>query len=390
MKKRIILIVFLALLASAGGLVYWGQRQKRSTEHYYSGTIEATQADIAFQVRGRAREVLVKEGDLLKKGQVIALLDPEELTALRNQARSNLRRTRETLHQLQTLLELNRNVFPFEVERAQAAVRALEAQVAEAETGFRRQEVEQARLTMEAARATMEDARKNKVRFDQLFLQKVVAERNKDAADLAYETSARQFERTQEAFNLLEEGFRKESIEAARFRLAEAKAGLKLAGENLKKIDITQKEVAAATAQVEAASAALEVSEIQLAYTKLSSPFDGIMVSRNIEPGEIVAPGQEVFSISDLSRVDLKIFVGESEIGKIRPGQKARVKIDTFPSKSYTGSVSFISPEGEFTPKIIQTQKERVKLVYLVKIAIPNPDLELKTGMPADAWLLQQ
>jgi HlyD family secretion protein len=84
--------------------------------------------------------------------------------------------------------------------------------------------------------------------------------------------------------------------------------------------------------------------------------------------------------------VDLKVFVDETEIGKVKPGQPVDVKIDTFPDKIYPGSVSFISPEGEFTPKIIQTRKERVKLVYLVKIKIPNPEFELKSGMPADAW----
>jgi len=119
----------------------------------------------------------------------------------------------------------------------------------------------------------------------------------------------------------------------------------------------------------------------------LKSPFSGILTSRNIEPGEVVTPGREVLSLSDLSIVELKIFVDETEIGKVKPGQRVKVKIDTFPDKIYTGTVSFISPEGEFTPKIIQTHKERVKLVYLVKISIPNPDVELKPGMPADAWL---
>jgi HlyD family secretion protein len=92
-------------------------------------------------------------------------------------------------------------------------------------------------------------------------------------------------------------------------------------------------------------------------------------------------------TLSDLSTVDLKIFVDETEIGKVKPGQNVDVKVDTFPNKIFNGKVSFISPEGEFTPKIIQTRKERVKLVYLVKVSVPNPDFELKSGMPADAWL---
>jgi HlyD family secretion protein len=101
----------------------------------------------------------------------------------------------------------------------------------------------------------------------------------------------------------------------------------------------------------------------------------------------VVTPGREVLTLADLSRVDLKIFVDEKEIGKVKPGQRVDVRVDTFPDKVYEGYVSFISPEGEFTPKIIQTRKERVKLVYLVKVSIGNPNLELKSGMPADAWL---
>jgi len=101
----------------------------------------------------------------------------------------------------------------------------------------------------------------------------------------------------------------------------------------------------------------------------------------------VVLSGREVFSLSDLSSVDLKIFVDETEIGKVKPGQSVEVRVDTFPGRIYRGRVSFISPEGEFTPKIIQTHKERVKLVFLVKVSISNPELELKSGMPADAWL---
>ena len=92
-------------------------------------------------------------------------------------------------------------------------------------------------------------------------------------------------------------------------------------------------------------------------------------------------------TLSNLAAIDLKIFVEETQIGKVKPGQKVEVRVDTFPDRVFPGTVAFISPEAEFTPKIIQTQKERIKLVYLVKVAIPNPGLELKSGMPADAWL---
>jgi HlyD family secretion protein len=387
LKKRLILIAFLVLLLGVGGLVFWGQRQERLSELYYSGTIEATQADLAFQVSGRVQAVFFDEGQAVAQNQVLAVLDQQEFEARRAQARSDWMRFQENLKQLETLLELNRKILPAEVERVEASVKALQSQLAELEAGYRVQEVEQARYAYEQAQFALEEARRDKTRYDRLFERRIVSENDKEATDLKYETALKEYERAQKAYELRKEGYRKESIQTARSKLAEGQAALKQARQNLKKIDAIESEVKAAKAQVQAAKAAFELAEIQLKYTELTAPFKGILVSRNVEPGEVVSPGQEVLSLSDLSQVDLKIFVAETEIGKVRPGQPVDVKIDTFPGKIYPGMVSFISPEGEFTPKIIQTHKERVKLVYLVKIKIPNPNIELKPGMPADAWL---
>lgn len=386
MKKRLILIVFLILLLGVGALVYWGQRKERIAELYYSGTIEATQADLAFQVSGRVSEVFFDEGQAVKKSQLLAVLEQEEFNARREQARSDLARARENLKQLETLLELNRSVLPAEVERVEASVQALQSQLDQLEAGYRAQEVAQARYAYEQTQFALEEARKDKIRYDRLFERKIISENDKEATDLKYETALKEYERAREAYALFKEGYRKESIATARSKLAEGRAALKQAKDNLKKIEAAEQEVKAGKARVLSAQAALELANIQLKHTELRAPFDGILVSRNVEPGEVVSPGQEVISLADLSKVDLKVFVAETEIGKIKPGQKADVKIDTFPSKTYAGNVTYISPEAEFTPKIIQTHKERVKLVYLVKIAIANPNLELKPGMPADAW----
>ncbi len=386
MKKRLILVVFLVLLLGVGALVFWGQRKERSAELYYSGTIEATQANLAFQVNGRVREVFFDEGQAVEKDQLLAVLEQEEFSARQDQAHSELMRSEENLKQLETLLELNRKILPAEVERVEASVQALQSQLAELEAGYRIQEVEQARYAYEQAQFSLEEARKDKIRFDRLFERKIIAENDKDATDLKYETALKAYERAKQAYELFKEGYRKESIAAARSKLAEGRAALKQAKDNLKKVEAAERGVEAARAQVLAAKAALELAKIQLKHTELRAPFNGILVSRNVEPGEVVSPGQEVISLADLSKVDLKVFVAETEIGMVKPGQKVEVKIDTFPAKAYAGDVTFISPEGEFTPKIIQTHKERVKLVYLVKITIANPNLELKPGMPADAW----
>jgi HlyD family secretion protein len=385
-RKRVILIGFLALLVGVGAVVWWGQSRRRSAELYYSGTIEATPSNLAFQVGGRVQEVLTDEGQSVDAGAVLAVLDRREYAALRDQARANLQRAGQNLLQLETVLAVNRNVLPAEVDRAAAAVKAQQAQLAEAESGYRAQEVERARLAADAARVTLENARKDKDRYDELFRKGVVAERSRDSITVQYETALREHQRAVEAYRMAREGFRREEIDTARSRLAEGQAALRLAQSNLKKIEAAEQDVEAARSQVAAAQAALDVAEIQLDHTRLRAPYGGIILSRNVEPGEVVTSSQEVLSIADLSTVDLKVFVAETEIGRIVPGQPVAVKIDTFPDKTYDGRVAYISPQAEFTPKIIQTHKERVKLVYLVKVSIPNPRFELKSGMPADAW----
>ncbi|MEW6672189.1 MAG: HlyD family efflux transporter periplasmic adaptor subunit [Thermodesulfobacteriota bacterium] len=387
MKKRVILIFFLVLLLGVGTLVYLGQHRKQTAELYYSGTIEATQANLSFQVSGKVAQVFIDEGQPAEKDQCLARLADEEFSTLLNQRQTELIRSQETLKQLQALRDLYQATLPAEVERATATVGLLSSQLEELESGYRTQEIEQARLTARSAQAVLDEARRNKERFDALYQKRVIAEKEKDLVDLKYETALKDYERAQAAHSLLKEGFRKESIQAAKARLSEGRATLKQARSNLKKIEAAEKEVAAARAMVETARAAVDLAKIQLGYTCLTAPFKGTLTSRNVEPGEVVSPGREVLTLADLSTVELKIFVDEPEIGKVKPGQRVEIRTDTYPQKIYPGQVSFISPEAEFTPKIIQTHKERVKLVYLVKIAILNPDLELKPGMPADAWL---
>lgn len=334
-KKRIIVIAFAVLLLGVGAFVYYGQWMSRSGELYYSGTIESTNSELSFQVAGRVVQVLVDEGQAVKKNQELAVLDASEYQANVDQAKATLTRMERNLHQTKTVLEINRKTLPADVTRAEAGV--------------------------SGARDVMVKAKQDKERYDQLYERRVVSQKEWESMKLNHDT--------------------------AQARLTEAEAILRQAQSNLKRIDVAEREVEAAGAQIQASKASLDVAEIQLKRTRLTAPFDGTIISRNVEPGYVVSPSRQVFTLSDLSAVKLKIFVGETEIGKVKPGQKVDVRVDTFPKKVYRGYVSYISPEGEFTPKIIQTHKERVKLVYLVQVTVPNPDLELKSGMPADAWL---
>ena len=335
-KKKLIVVAFVALLLGVGIMVYLGQQKMKGEDLTYSGTVEAaTISNLAFQVAGKVSRVLVTEGQKVEKDQILAELDPAEFAAARDQAQANLERSEKGLGQLSAQLDIARKTLPDDVVRAEAS--------------------------LASARDVLAEAKSNKERYDQLYSRQVVSKKEWEGVTLTYDT--------------------------ARARVAEAEAILRQAKSNLGRIGVTEREVESAGAQVAASQAALEQARIQFDRTQLRAPFSGIVTSKNIEPGEAATQTRQAITLSDLSSVKVKIYVAETEIGKVKPGQKADVKVDSLPGKTFEGTVTFISPEGEFTPKIIQTQKERVKLVYLVEVTVINPNLELKTGMPADAWL---
>jgi HlyD family secretion protein len=127
---------------------------------------------------------------------------------------------------------------------------------------------------------------------------------------------------------------------------------------------------------------------VQMDKLKLSAPRDGIITDRPANPGELATPGATLMNLGDLDQVTLKVFISESQIGRVRVGQAALVEVDAYPGKVFEGSVAFIAPEAEFTPKNIQTEEERVNLVFAVKITLDNSDHRLKPGMPADAEII--
>jgi len=140
-----------------------------------------------------------------------------------------------------------------------------------------------------------------------------------------------------------------------------------------------------AMAQLDAAKAGVDLAQQALQYCHISAPVDGVVTHKLVETGELVGPGTPVFTITELNPVRLMVYVTEKELGKVKIGQDADVSIDSYPDRFFPGRVIYISPVAEFTPKNVQTKEERVKLVFGVKIEIPNPEGILKPGMPADA-----
>ena len=148
-----------------------------------------------------------------------------------------------------------------------------------------------------------------------------------------------------------------------------------------------KEELAVDRSNVRQARQNLEMSRIRLSYTVLRAPFDGVVLVRQAELGEVVSPGTPIVTLADLDHIWLRVYVPETDLGKVRWGQAVDVRTDTYPGKVYRGRVSVIASEAEFTPKSVQTEKERVTLVYRVKVDVENPNHELKPGMPADAYI---
>jgi HlyD family secretion protein len=149
-----------------------------------------------------------------------------------------------------------------------------------------------------------------------------------------------------------------------------------------------KEDIDALKASLEQAKALLNLREVQLGYATVTSPVSGVVLVKNIEPGEMVSAGTPVVTIADLNDVWLKAYISETDLGRVKYNQRVKVKTDTYPDKIYWGRISFISSEAEFTPKNIQTHEERVKLVYRIKVTLENPQMELKPGMPADGEII--
>lgn len=324
-KRRIVVVgAVIAIAAAAAYLINSSSRNRRGTVHV-SGNIEVIAVEASFKVPGRVKERPVDEGEMVRPGQLIARLDSED--------------------------------FEHEVSRTRSEAEAMRAVLAELEAGSRPEEIAQARAAL--ARADSEAKRLDTEyrREKALFAKEVIPQRELDTARTAYETSQAAAREAREAFILVRKGPRRERIDQARARLREAEAALALA-------------------------------QTRLGYTTLTATLAGLVLSKNVEPGEQVAAGTPVITVGDINNTWLRAYIAETDLGRVKVGQKAQVTTDTWPGKVYAGRVSFISPEAEFTPKNVQTEKERVKLVYRIKITIPNPQMELKPGMPADAEII--
>ena len=326
-KKRIAGMVALAVLAAAGGgYYYWETRAADNGNRIrVSGNIEVVETELSFKLPGRVAERLKDEGDRVQAGELIARLEDQDLKQ------------------------------QMDLQKAQAAM--AEAVLAELLAGARPEERAQAEAAVRAAQADFKRIQDDYTRLKDLYQKGSTSEREYDAAQTAYEVARTRLDQAKEQLALVRKGPRQEKIEQARANLDQARAALALA-------------------------------QTRLDYAVLTSPLAGVVLAKGVEPGEYVAPGTPVVTVGDVENVYLRAYIEETDLGRVKLGQRVQVTTDTYPGKVYEGKITFISPEAEFTPKNVQTRKERVKLVYRMKVDIPNPHQELKPGMPADAEIL--
>jgi HlyD family secretion protein len=326
MKKIIPVLILLAAAAAAGVYYYPRLTGKPASVNKLtlSGNIEAHESLVGFKVQGRIVELPVEEGQQVEQGALLARLEDAD--------------------------------FQQRVRVDEAALRVCESNLALTMAGTRNQEVSAAQHTMIDAEADLDEKKLDSDRTQQLFAKDEVSAQDRDQAATAMKRAQAIYQVAKQRYNEAVEGSRKEDIAIARANLNEA-------------------------------SASLGLSQVNLTYTVLRAPSAGVVSVRQAELGEVVSPGAPVITLSDLDHIWLRAYIAETDLGRIRWGQEATVTTDTYPGKQYRGHISFISPTAEFTPKSVQTYKERVTLVYRIKIDIDNFNHELKPGMPADAHL---
>lgn len=387
MKKRIVLIL---AIVGAGAAVYAfrGAGREQPNRIVVSGNIELTEVNIAFKASGRLVERTVTEGDPVKKGQVLARLDRDQLAAQRERESAGVLSSESQLAQARTALEWQRATVAAEIEARQADLKATEARLTELRNGARPQERMEAQAAVAAAQSEADRARKDWERAQTLHKADDISTAQLDQYRTRWESAEAALKTAKEREGMVLAGPRAEVVAGQAAQVDRARAAVKLAEANAIEMKRREQELNTRRAEAARSKASVALIDTQLAETVAVAPVDGVVLVKAADVGEVLAPGTTVMTIGDIDHPWLRGYVNETDLGKVKIGSKVRVTTDSYKGKVYNGRVTFISSEAEFTPKQIQTQQERVKLVYRVKIELENPNHELKSNMPADAEIV--
>ena len=325
MKKPIVMIVLLAAVAACWyGWQHWRPHGQDAGVFY--GNIDVRQVSLAFEGSGRVAQVDAEEGDRVQPGQVLAVLDTRTLALQADQAAAQLRVQEENLRRLKN--------------------------------GARPAEIAQARSRLAAAQADAQRARREQARLERIATASAgaVSVQDVDRARSAARVAQAAVKERQDALALVQEGARREEIDAA-------------------------------DAQVAAARAQLALLRHQLAQGELRAPVAAVVRSRLLEPGDMASPQRPVLALAVTSPKWARIYVDESSLGQVKPGQAAQLSVDSMPERTLAGKIGYISSVAEFTPKSVQTEVLRTSLVYEVRVLVDDPDDVLRLGQPVTVRL---
>jgi HlyD family secretion protein len=389
MKKKVLIPVLgLVLVGVAAALIFRNGKGSDNGKIILSGNIELTEVNVAFKTAGRLIERTVDEGDTVKPGQIIARLDRDQLLRQREQAAAALASARAQLAQSQTAASWQRETLTADLAQRRADLEAQEARLTELRNGSRPQEIQEARAAVDNATSELERARRDWERAQTLYKNDDISTSQYDQFRNRFESAGAVVKQGRERLALVEAGPRQEQVAAAASQVERARASIKVGEANSLEVKRREQEITTRRAEVERAQAQIALIDSQLADTVAASPVGGVVLVKSADVGEILAPGTTVVTIGDIDHPWLRGYINERDLGRVKIGTKVKITTDSFPGKVYWGRVSFIASEAEFTPKQIQTQEERVKLVYRVKIVVDNPQHELKSNMPADAEIV--
>jgi len=390
MKKVVRVVIVLAVLAAIGVVVLRSKLFDKPDPNIIrlSGNIELTQVDIAFKAPGRITVLNVKEGAKVSKGQVLAAIDKATLTSQKEREEAGVESATAQLAQMITAIQFQREAIEGDLQLKHADLRAAEAHLAELIAGSRPQEVQSARAQVQDLKTWLEQYKRDYERAQTLVKNEDISAAQFEQFRSKYESTAQSLRQAEQRLALVEEGPRKETIESARALVEKAKAAIRLAEANRIELKRREQELAVRRAEIGRARAGVSLVNTQLADTTIESPTDGVVLVKSAEQGEVVAAGSTIATIGDIEHPWLRAYIGEKDLGRIKLGAQVKLTNDSFPGKVYMGKITFISSEAEFTPKQIQTQDERVKLVYRIKIEVDNPHQELKANMPVDAEIV--
>ncbi|SRR6266498_106119 len=371
----------LAIVCGAAFLIWWFLIRQPPIPHNIitvSGRIEGDDSAIAAKTTGRISEIRVREGDRIKAGEIIARLDDEQIAARERQAQSGLEQAQaQVVRSQQQVSVLQEQLKQAQLGVGQARLDA-EGRVRQAEA-----EVATAEATLAQAEASYQQARYDAEKFGRLASTGDVPERQGEQARTTAESQAAAVTAA------------RKQVQAARGALTAARANLSNPSIRSSQAAAIQKQMAQAQADISSARADEARSRAQLEEARANrgdltivAPFDGTVATRSAEPGEVVTAGTPIVTLVDLSKVYLRAFVPEGDIGRVKLGQSARVYLDSDPRRPVAAVISRIDPEASFTPENTYFRNDRVKQVVGIKLQITTPEGSAKPGMPADGEIL--